>query len=100
MSYLMAFVVALSLSDAPAPLAHGAKAGVVAPAHPNFITPGPFVPYLYPYVPAPVVITHPTWYRYPGPAWWYANNISPYHPVHHDVTPKKKEKEKKDKKGR
>jgi hypothetical protein len=90
----MAFVVAFSIADSPVP-PPGAKGPVVVQALPNFINPGPFVPYLYPYVPAPVVIAHPNWYRYPGPAWWYANNVSPYHPVHHDVTPMPKEKDKK-----
>lgn len=53
----------------------------------NFIqrTPGGYVPNFYPLVPQPVVIAHPEWYPWPGPAYWYANNVSPYHPVHHGV---------------
>jgi hemoglobin len=54
----------------------------------NFVTPipgGGYVPNLYPVVPQPVVIAHPDWYPYPGPAYWYANNVSPYHPVYHPV---------------
>ncbi|HEX3150416.1 MAG TPA: hypothetical protein VHR66_20225 [Gemmataceae bacterium] len=51
----------------------------------NFVIPTPCgtIPFLYPLVPAPVVLAHPNWYPYPGPAWWYANNVSPYHPVVH-----------------
>jgi hypothetical protein len=49
----------------------------------NFILPGPYVPNFYPLVPSPVVMAHPNWYYYPGPAYWYANNVSPYNPVHH-----------------
>ncbi len=63
---------------APAPL-------VPVPLNPNFILPGPYIPNLYPVVPQPVVIAHPNWYPYPGPAWWYQNNISPYNPVQHVV---------------
>src|SRR3954466_16138281 len=54
----------------------------------NFVTPipgGGYVPNLYPIVPQPVVIADPNWYPYPGPAYWYANNVSPYPPVYHDV---------------
>jgi hypothetical protein len=53
----------------------------------NFITPGPggYVPNFYPFVPAPVVIAHPGWYPYPGPAYYYANNVTPYHQVIHGV---------------
>jgi hemoglobin len=51
----------------------------------NFIqrTPGGYVPNFYPLVPQPVVIKHPEWYPWPGPGYWYANNVSPYHPVVH-----------------
>src|SRR5436190_1847012 len=59
---------------------------IVARPHPNFILPGPYVPNFYPLVPSPVVIAHPNWYYYPGPAYWYANNISPYNPVNHKPT--------------
>jgi hemoglobin len=31
------------------------------------------------------VIAHPEWYPWPGPAYWYANNVSPYHPVSHVI---------------
>ena len=53
----------------------------------NFITPTPngYVPNFYPLVPAPVVIAHPEWYPHPGPAYWYANNVTPYHAVYHGV---------------
>jgi len=53
----------------------------------NFIqrTPAGYVPNFYPLVPQPVVIAHPEWYPNPGPAYWYANNVSPYHPVYHAV---------------
>lgn len=44
-----------------------------------------FEPYLYPVVPAPVVIAHPNWYRWPGPAYWYKNNVTPYNAVYHKV---------------
>ena len=57
----------------------------------NFIqrTPAGYVPNFYPLVPAPVVIGHPEWYPNPGPAYWYANNASPYNPVQHGVVVKK-----------
>jgi hypothetical protein len=90
MTAMMGFVVAFSVAQPPhhpEHPGHGPGPVVVVQAHPNFINPGPFIPYLYPSVPAPVVIAHPNWYRYPGPAWWYANNISPYHPVQHVVNP-------------
>jgi hemoglobin len=53
----------------------------------NFVqrTPVGFVPNFYPLVPQPVVIAHPEWYPWPGPAYWYANNVSPYHPVSHVI---------------
>jgi hypothetical protein len=53
----------------------------------NFVRPTPhgYHPNFYPLVPAPVVIAHPEWYSYPGPAYWYSNNVSPYHPVQHAV---------------
>jgi truncated hemoglobin YjbI len=55
----------------------------------NFVVPVPggSVPNFYPLVPAPVVIKHPEWYPHPGPAYYYANNVSPYHPVYHSVRP-------------
>jgi hemoglobin len=54
----------------------------------NYIqrTPAGYVPNFYPLVPQPVVIAHPEWYPWPGPAYYYANNVSPYHPVVHGVT--------------
>ena len=78
-SSLFTAILALSVGQPlpPPPVA------IVVPAHPNFILPGPYIPYLYPVVPAPVVMAHPNWYPYPGPAWWYRNNISPYNPVYH-----------------
>jgi hypothetical protein len=53
----------------------------------NFVqrTPYGYVPNLYPIVPQPVVIGHPEWYPHPGPAYWYANNVTPYHAVYHGV---------------
>jgi hypothetical protein len=53
----------------------------------NFVVPVPggSVPNFYPLVPQPVVILHPEWYSYPGPAYWYTNNASPYHPVVHAI---------------
>jgi len=53
----------------------------------NFIarTPFGYVPNLYPVVPQPVVIAHPDWYPHPGPAYYYGNNVTPYHPVYHGV---------------
>ena len=69
----------------------------------NFVTPVPggAVPNFYPLVPQPVVIAHPEWYSYPGPAYWYTNNVTPYHPVVHAIRvvpapppPKVTEKEK------
>jgi hypothetical protein len=53
----------------------------------NFIqrTPVGYVPNFYPLVPQPVVIAHPEWYPHPGPAYYYGNNVSPYHPVYHGV---------------
>lgn len=79
---------------------------VFPPPHPNFVTPGPYFPNLYPVVPQPVVIAHPNWYEYPGPAYWYRNHITPYHlVVHHPMPPpkvkvveKKEEKKKEEKK--
>lgn len=64
----------------------------------NFVARSPhgYHPNLYPIVPAPVVIAHPDWYPNPGPAYWYGNNVTPYHAVHHGpvkvvpVDPKKK----------
>ena len=52
------------------------------------LTPAGYVPYLYPVVPQPVVIAHPDWYPNPGPAYYYGNNVTPYHPVYHAVVPK------------
>ena len=49
------------------------------------ITPYGYVPNLYPVVPQPVVIAHPSWYPHPGPAYYYGNNVSPYHAVYHGV---------------
>ena len=46
-----------------------------------------FEPYFYPVVPAPVVIAHPQWYRWPGPAYWYKNNVTPYNAVYHKPLP-------------
>jgi hemoglobin len=63
------------------------------PFHPNFVVPawsGP-VPNYYPIVPTPVVLAHPSWYPYPGPAWWYTNAISPYNPVRHLQSPEPEE---------
>jgi hemoglobin len=55
----------------------------------NYVTPVPggTIPNFYPLVPQPVVIAHPEWYSYPGPAYWYTNNVSPYHPVYHGMVP-------------
>ena len=52
------------------------------------ISPVGYVPNFYPFVPAPVVIAHPDWYPNPGPAYYYANNVTPYHAVHHGVVRK------------
>jgi hypothetical protein len=65
----------------------------------NFIIPSPYgyLPNLYPLVPSPVVMAHPSWYSYPGPAYWYTNNVSPYNPVYHGpvvVVPEPAKKEK------
>ena len=49
------------------------------------ITPQGYVPNFYPLVPQPVVIAFPGWYPHPGPAYYYGNNVSPYHPVSHGV---------------
>src|SRR3954469_7633351 len=49
------------------------------------ITPYGYVPNLYPVVPQPVVIAHPSWYPYPGPAYYYSNHVTPYHAVVHPV---------------
>jgi hemoglobin len=57
----------------------GVEANYVVPV------PGGAVPNFYPLVPQPVVIAHPEWYSYPGPAYWYTNNVTPYHPVYHGV---------------
>jgi hypothetical protein len=46
-----------------------------------------FDPYLYPVVPAAVVVKHPNWYRWPGPAFWYTNNVTPYNAVYHKPVP-------------
>lgn len=56
----------------------------------NYIqrTPQGYVPNFYPFVPQPVVIAHPEWYPHPGPAYYYGNNVSPYHPVYHGVVHK------------
>lgn len=53
----------------------------------NFITRTPYgyIPNLYPIVPQPVVIAHPDWYPNPGPAYYYGNNVTPYHAVYHGV---------------
>ena len=94
LSLALAFGAPKAPAKSPGPV-HVPPSGVIAvpvplefvpvPLNPNFILPGPYVPYLYPVVPQPVVIAHPNWYPYPGPAWWYQNNISPYNPVHHVV---------------
>jgi hypothetical protein len=77
------FIVSIALSlGYPGDAAHRPAPAPVK-TMPNFILPGPFVPYLYPVVPSAVVIAHPNWYPYPGPAWWYTNNVTPYHPVRH-----------------
>jgi len=57
----------------------GVEANYVVPV------PGGSVPNFYPLVPQPVVIAHPNWYPYPGPAYYYGNNVTPYHAVHHAV---------------
>jgi hypothetical protein len=75
--------LALSIGGPPEP----PELFLVLPPHPNFVTPGPYIPYLYPVVPAPVVMAHPDWYPYPGPAYWYRNCISPYNPVQHSPAP-------------
>ena len=53
-----------------------------------------FEPNLYPVVPAPVVIAHPNWYRWPGPAYWYTNHVTPYNAVYHKPLPPDKKKKK------
>ena len=57
----------------------GVEANYVVPV------PGGAVPNFYPMVPAPVVIAHPDWYPSPGPAYYYGNNVTPYHSVYHGV---------------
>ena len=71
---------------------------IVPQAIANFIIPSPYgyIPNLYPLVPSPVVIAFPSWYSYPGPAYWYTNNVSPYNPVYRmplPVVPAKLKKE-------
>ena len=52
------------------------------------ITPFGYVPNFYPFVPQAVVIGHPEWYPNPGPAYYYGNNVTPYHAVYHGMVHK------------